>query len=328
MRKYMSKIKERFAQKLLMNPVLDRMDKREASITAVAGSHAWDTESPQRFHIMREAIKRGVFSSSRLKSPNMIFSLLGIFKSFRDLKKNPASPQQHISSSELRDFESYLFAQGVSSIGYTKVPARWVFKDKAILYKNAIITTMEMDEKKIATAPEPAAGEAAHEIYRYQGRAMNRGADFLRKQGHAAQAGHPLMGMALYPPLAQMAGLGHLGVSGLLITPEHGPRVRLAAIFTDIENLPFYEEDNPYTWIMDYCAKCQVCVKKCPNQAIYGTLKRHNNGQITCIDNDKCFPFFLSFNGCSVCIKVCPFNNTPYKSIHEKYHSDRRKIKT
>jgi hypothetical protein len=56
-----------------------------------------------------------------------------------------------------------LIDHGVSSIGYTKVPARRVFKDMAIRYKYAIVTTMEMNKEKIATAPEPPAGKAAHE---------------------------------------------------------------------------------------------------------------------------------------------------------------------
>jgi epoxyqueuosine reductase len=148
---------------------------------------------------------------------------------------------------------------------------------------------------------------------------MNRSAKLLRKQGFAAHAGHPLMGMALYTPLAQMAGLGHLGLSGLFITPENGPRVRLAAIITNIENLPFNNEENRYDWVMDYCEKCQVCVRKCPQHAIYDTPHRHGIGQITCIDSDKCFPLFMSSNGCGICIKVCPFNNVPFEKIHAKF---------
>jgi epoxyqueuosine reductase len=316
----MSNLMNQLAQEAFMGPVLNRLDKREDAIAGAAESHRWVEESPIRFHIMKEAMKRGNFNTAnRIKSPNMMFSLLGIFASMRELKKNPLQSKNRISSDELENMEKHLYREGISSIGYTRVPARWVFRDKAIMFKNAIVTTMEMDKVKIATAPESAAGEAAHEIYRYQGLAMNRGAAFLRKQGFAAHAGHPLMGLALYPPLAQLAGLGQLGVSGIFITPEHGPRVRLAAIFTDIENLPFNEEKNQYEWIMDYCKNCRVCIKKCPEQAIYDTPLRHENGQITCVDNDKCFPFFMSSNGCAVCIKVCPFNNIPYEKIHAKF---------
>ena len=63
-----------------------------------------------------------------------------------------------------------------------------------------------------------------HETYNQLGQISNRIADWLRERGYAAHAGHPLGGMALYPPMAQEAGLGWRGISGLVITPEYGPR--------------------------------------------------------------------------------------------------------
>jgi epoxyqueuosine reductase QueG len=35
--------------------------------------------------------------------------------------------------------------------------------------------------------------------------------------------------MDLDPLLAQMAGFGWMGLNGIIITPEHSPRVRLTA---------------------------------------------------------------------------------------------------
>ena len=323
----MANLVSTLARKLVMEPVLDRMDRREAQILDAPASHRWDSESPVRFHIMREALKRGAFDASRIRSPMMMRSLLGIFKSIRDLKQNRDVHKTQITDADLRDLISLLKSLGVTSAGFTRVPARWVFKDKAIMYANAIVTTMEMDPVRIATAPSKAAGQAVHEIYCYQGLAMIKAAQFLRRRGYAAQAGHPLMGMALYPPLAQMAGLGQLGVSGLLITPEHGPRVRLAAIFTDIENLPFQEEPNSHEWILDYCAGCQVCVKKCPEQAIFPEPRVAANGRITCVDNERCFPYFMENDGCSVCVKICPFNTTPYEKLRQSLESTSAKTR-
>lgn len=315
----MPKLIENLAKKVLMEPLLDRMDTRENSILDAPVSHRWTAESPIRFHIMREGLKRGNFKPSRLKSPLMFRCLLDIFKSIRDLKKNKPQHKREISEIGLQDLNEYLYSLGISSIGYTEVPMRWVFRDKAVMYANAIVTSMEMDEKKIATAPSPAAGKAAHEIYFKQGVAMIKGAEFLRQRGYAAHAGHPLMGMALYPPLAQLAGLGQLAVSGLMITPEHGPRVRLASIFTDIENLPFSSKPNHHEWVLDFCEQCQICVKKCPEEAIYGKPEISKTGQITCIDTDRCFPYFMATDGCAVCIKTCPFNTTPYDKLHVRH---------
>lgn len=318
----MPDLKTRVLRKMFLEPVLDRMDMREERVLQSDGAFRFNEQSPSRFHIMREALKRGAFDSKRLKSPMMMRSLVGIFKTFRDLKRNKAVHNTLIDDRDLADLRGYLISMGITSIGFTKVPARWVFKDKAVMYSNAIVTTMEMDKARIATAPSPEAGRAVHEIYCYQGLAMIKGARFLRRRGYAAHAGHPLMGLALYPPLAQAAGLGQLGASGLFITPERGPRVRLAAIFTDIENLPFAEESTEHQWILDYCSSCRICAKKCPQDAILAAPTQHSKGQITCVDTDRCFPYFMEKDGCSICIKVCPFNMSDYETIKKAYFEE------
>ncbi len=38
-------------------------------------------------------------------------------------------------------------------MGYTEVPREHIFRNRAILFKNAIVLTMEMDKEKIKTAP-------------------------------------------------------------------------------------------------------------------------------------------------------------------------------
>ena len=146
------------------------------------------------------------------------------------------------------------------------------------------------------------------------GRASNQIANWLRERGFSAHAGHPLNGMALYPPIAQKAGLGCRGINGLLITPRFGPRVRLAAVFTEIENLPVHSGDEN-EWVLDYCDICRKCIRKCPPRAIYETPIHHDNRLVTTVDNTKCFPYFANYHGCSICIKVCPFNQTDYNKL-------------
>ena len=100
----------------------------------------------------------------------------------------------------------------------------------------------------------------------------------------------------------------------MLVTPEHGPRVRLGAIFTSIENLPFSTE-NEHRWVEEFCRTCQVCVRKCPPEAILPEPQRHQNGQITHVMNERCFPYFSDYYGCSVCIAVCPFSRSSYDAV-------------
>jgi epoxyqueuosine reductase len=302
---------------LMLNSRFGNLDDLEDRITEMPGAHRWTDDSPVRFEIMKESMKRGRGGpggsrSIRIMGPTMI----GMLKSLRSLSKNPIQPKAEAPPDLIADLEAYLLGLGASSVGYTRVPARWIFQNKAILHTNAVVMTMEMDKPRIDTAPSQDGLEAVLEIYRDLGRIANKGAGYLRKRGYSAHAGHPLMGLVLYPPLAQMAGLGWLGANGLIITPEHGPRVRLATIFTSIENLPFSTR-NEHQWVKEYCAACQVCVRKCPVEAILPQPQRHESGRITYVINERCFPYFSDYYGCSVCIAVCPFNHTPYDTLKQ-----------
>lgn len=58
------------------------------------------------------------------------------------------------------------------------------------------------------------------------------------------------------------AGLGEFGISGLLLTPQYGPRVRLACVVTDAALTPTPLYDGP-----PLCDKCGLCIKNCPSEA-------------------------------------------------------------
>jgi epoxyqueuosine reductase len=234
--------------------------------------------------------------------------------SLSSLDENPADPKTEISGESLEELIAFVKSMGISSVAFTAVPRQWVFKGKAVLHDHAIVLTMEMDKERIDTAPSLDAQMTVMETYRDLGVVTNKAAGFLRQRGFSAHAGHPLNGLALYPPLAQMAGLGWLGASGLIIGPEHGPRFRLSAVFTSITNLPPAQE-NSHAWIGDYCAHCGLCAAKCPVGAIYPEPITRDSGQITYVDEEKCFPYFSDFYGCSVCISVCPFNHVPYSTL-------------
>jgi epoxyqueuosine reductase QueG len=250
----------------------------------------------------------------------MMGSQAGIQRSLRTVRKNPAQSQTSMSSEALAALEDFARARGVSAIGYARLPHGLIFRDKAVLYENAIVLTMEMDKAKIDTAPAPEASIAVHETYHHLGDAANEIADYVRARGYTAQAGHPLMGVALYPPLGQLAGLGWRGQHGMLITPEFGPRCRLAAVFTSIEDLPFCER-NDHSWVESFCQSCGRCIRQCPPKAILETPIAHDNGLVTCTDVEKCFPYFLEHYGCSVCVKVCPFSEANYADIKERWES-------
>lgn len=270
--------------------------------------------SPIRFDIIKGRLESNEGSPPARMIPTMLQCLAGIKESLQTLDDNLAEPKTEAGQELIKELEAEAFKLGAASIGYTKLPRRWVFKDKAVLYDNTIVVSMEMDADGINGAPSVACMRTVMETYRDLGRINNSLAVFLRERGYGAHAGHPLNGLALYPPLAQMAGLGWMGLNGLIITPEFGPRVRLAAVFTSIQNLP-ESQTNPHSWVREYCETCRICHKQCPPDAFYDNPVEHDDGRVTYVKNELCFPYFNLYHGCSVCVKVCPFNHQPYEKI-------------
>lgn len=212
---------------------------------------------------------------------------------------------------ELNEYAKKEF--GYVKIGFTKLPTELIFEGKAVLYSYALVFIEEMRKEKMDVAPDLAAGNEVLRVYGTLGKAVNKTARWLRKKGIRAQSVHPVGGLVNLPPLAGKAGMGGQGANGLLITPEFGQRQRIAPVFIE-EKIFEYTDNDDHLWIEEYCDMCQICVKKCPVQAIYPQRvdliqNVEGIGRVrTCIDNNKCFPYFNETVGCSVCIAVCPFS--------------------
>jgi epoxyqueuosine reductase len=305
-------------RRLNLGPIGELEDALAARPEAV---HA-NADSPTRFEIVTEAMSRGYRPPTSLRAmPHLMGSLAGIRRSLQTLDRNPAQARTCIAETELAELEAYARSVGIDDIGYAHLAETLVFQGKAVLHEYALMLTMEMDRDRIDTSPSKQSFIEVHATYHHLGTAANQIAGWLRERGYSAQAGHPLMGLALYPPLAQQAGLGWRGLHGLLITPRFGPRVRLAAVFTSIENLPLGHE-NEHQWIEAYCDRCKLCVRECPPQAILDQPLAHANGLVTCAVTEKCFPYFVDNYGCSICIRVCPFQKEDYAVL--KSHVSKR----
>ena len=309
--------KEAFKNRVL-KPLLVKLDAWEAKVMEYSGALRGGEYSPVRFHIPREGIMMEGDQPPMPGFPRSFLQVLGsvrnIRKSVLDLDRNPSPGKKRIDAEGLDALREFARSAGADEIGFCSVPQEWVFKDTAIRYTQAIVLVMEMDKTRMDLAPNPDTAVMVHETYNALGQVSNQIADWLREHGYAAHAGHPLGGMALYPPMAQAAGLGWRGLSGLVITPQFGPRVRLAAVFTEIENVPSHDGDE-HAWVLDVCESCRRCIRDCPPAAFYDSPIQHANGLVTVLDNRKCFPFFVNNHGCSICIKVCPFHQQGYDKI-------------
>jgi len=265
--------------------------------------------------------KKGSIFKQRLPVlKDLVRSLKESKKSYASLKDNPIAPNKHIDESALTQLKTMILDLGCHAIGFTKVDPSLIFINKGILYSKAIVVTMEMEADKMNMAPGKPAVKEVFRTYKELGIIVNKVADHLRRSGFSAQAGPALGGDTNYPLLAQKSGLGHLGRHGLLISPNLGPRQRIAVIYTNIENLPYTDScSEQHDWIESFCKKCNRCQRACPASAIYPEVKVFSDGTKQNIDYKKCALPFSSDYGCSVCIKTCTFNEQDYDTIRKKF---------
>ena len=106
--------------------------------------------------------------------------------------------------------------------------------------------------------------------------------------------------------IAHIAGLGWIGKNCLLITPKHGPRLRLITILTDA---PLDTVNSP---LEQKCGRCRSCVKICPVQAIKGINYLPGEPREVRLDFRKCANYFDKMKAtqkyavCGLCLFVCP----------------------
>lgn len=107
---------------------------------------------------------------------------------------------------------------------------------------------------------------------------------------------------------AHLAGLGWIGKSCLLVTPQVGPRVRWATILTDA---PLMATGRP---MEDNCRSCRECVEKCPVRAFTGEPFRAHEGREKRFEASKCDHYVAAMRKkdpetavCGLCVYVCPY---------------------
>ena len=123
----------------------------------------------------------------------------------------------------------------------------------------------------------------------------------------ASQSVNGLQGIFSHKYAASLAGLGAMGKSGLFLSTENGPRVRLGTILTDC---PFTDIPKP---LPSPCGECRLCAKACPAMAITGNAFDPKVGRDSILDAKACSDYMKSAfqhigRGvvCGICMQVCP----------------------
>jgi epoxyqueuosine reductase len=237
-----------------------------------------------------------------------------------DIKRKVADP--YWMSRQVKRVAKYF---GASEVGISMTDRRWVYSHSYNIEtgehrefelpeecKYSISVALEMDYRLAKTSPTWLARAAEGKAYSMLPVVTSMLAQFIRGLGYRAiPSGND---SALSIPLAIDAGLGELGRNGCLITPRHGPRVRLGQVFTD---LPLACDGPIRFGVIEFCEICRKCAKHCPGHAIMQgerTTQAHNICNSTGvlkwpINAEKCFSFWAQNRGsCMNCIRVCPFN--------------------
>jgi len=121
--------------------------------------------------------------------------------------------------------------------------------------------------------------------------------------------------------ICKNAGIGQYGKNSLLINDNYGSFINLGYLLTDIEIKINTTLDNA-----NICNGCDLCVKSCPNNAIF---KDGGINSRKCISNLTQTKSYIPFEyrhkmgnqiyGCDVCQVVCPKNK---KNSNLKYQED------
>jgi len=153
-------------------------------------------------------------------------------------------------------------------------------------------------------------------------------ASLLIAKGYKAhRLSHPpaIKATGLYKMSARFAGLGWIGKNRLLVTPEHGCHIALAAVLTDAP-LPVYGGVP----MENRCGDCTRCIDVCPVHA-------YKNNPFCETDSLKGFDINLcsinrgiinptGWGVCGLCVKVCPVGKDAglflKKSVDERYVSE------
>lgn len=235
---------------------------------------------------------------------------------------NPAQPKFMADNDFINELEKYAYSIGIKGVGYTQITPELLIKDTFVPYPHAIVLTMEMGQEILEKCP----GEEAHQLndaaYARLGKLTYLVSDYLREHGFATQVAHPYESKVNFTPLAQKAGLGWIGKSGLLISPDIGPGQKISAIIVSIANLP-EKDPNTHSWVSDYCKRCSNCIKACPEKAM---LEKEG----CCGNKETVFEKKLCIGcsqGCTYCIQECPFHTKGYDHIKTKFDKMNDKLR-
>ena len=204
-------------------------------------------------------------------------------------------------------------AFGVADLEAVESTVPGLFDRVGARYRRAIVMAMPLSPaylEGVVNSPTPLYFHAYRQLNYRLDDAAYAVCEALIDEGHRSLAiaasqiisNDPPKGHISHRHLGMAAGLGWIGRSGLLVTPQYGSRVRLVTVLTDAP--------LPADKLMEFsCGKCAACVKVCPAKAIHGKPEA--------FDLAACYAKLTEFTRiqyvgqhiCGVCVKACAPDN-------------------
>jgi len=187
--------------------------------------------------------------------------------------------------------------------------------------KSVIVLGLEVIDSILQTTPSGSYGKHYDTLNVMLDIGAYKLTKWLQKRGHKSiyfteTTSYPIlweqyeMGFSVFVPAfnhmaaAVAAGLGTMGTSGVVLTPEYGPRQRWITVLTEeplATRFSFEVDLKNLCLEIIKTGSCQKCINACPVQAIRPDLGTNVR---------KCFRHWTLLRkegrACGLCIKVCP----------------------
>jgi reductive dehalogenase len=206
---------------------------------------------------------------------------------------------------------------GALDVGITKVMPYHFYSIKGrgpeygrkieIIHDFAIAFTVEMNYEMVMAAPKASIVMESARQYLSSAKIAVEIAQHIHNLGFNARAHIDGNYQVICPLVAWDAGLGELGRMGLLMTPGHGPRVRIGVITTDMVLIPDHYQKQES--VLDFCRMCEKCADCCPGNSIpHGDPEKIDGVRRWKINSESCFTIWCKVGtDCGRCMSVCPY---------------------
>lgn len=214
--------------------------------------------------------------------------------------------------SEMNKLKNYLISEGAGKVGFANVKG---IAKEFIDLPNGISLVLKLPKEAMDYLEEEdfkSYWKCFHTKVAELKKITLKGEEYIKNLGYDAFAltmernecdMEKLLSILPYKTIATKSGMGWIGRSALLVTPEYGSAITLCGILTDMP----LEFDTPIT--DSECDDCENCQKACPVDAINPQKWNDRLNREDIIDIETCSEYIIDQYknglGCTKCMLEC-----------------------